>query len=173
MTKLITYAEKAIGGFHMIWGTFSIFLSIYGMNNLYDFGGEHFQLTGEKISILKLLKTYQFELLLSTLLCVSGILLILNKKSGWQLAIITSFVTALPDIQNLILFDYGKSNQVFNNETIIVLQMIIVALFLLIAFTISSGPFRKKYNPTKGNWWAIIIITAFLLCDKIIDDIMK
>jgi hypothetical protein len=53
MTGSITYSEKAIGWIQKVGGTFALFVTIYGLKNLYDFGVKYFLLTIEKISIGK------------------------------------------------------------------------------------------------------------------------
>jgi hypothetical protein len=172
MTRSITYSEKAIGWIQILWGTFGLFVAIYGLKNLYDFGVTYFQLTLEKISIWKILKTYHFGFLLAILSLISGLLLILKKNSGWQLAIITSFVTGILGAINLI-YSYSKPDKLKFNQTNTILQVTIMTVFLLITFILLLKPFRTKYNPTRRTWWTSFIIVALLLMDKIIFQIMK
>ena len=173
MTRSVTYSEKVIGGIQIAWGALALFVAVYGLKNLYDLGVAHFQLSLEKISIWKLLKTYHSEFLLAILSLISGLLLILNKKSGWQLAVITSFVTAMLGVINLINFYYTQGKLKFNKTNVILSQVTIIVIFFLISCILLLKPFRTKYNPTKGTWWAIIIIIGLLLGDKIVFDIMK
>jgi hypothetical protein len=104
---------------------------------------------------------------------MSGLLLILKKKSGWQVAIITSFVTAMPGAINLIYFYYRPDKLKFNKTNTILLQVTIMVVFFLITFISLLKPFRTKYNPTKRTWRTIFMIVALLLMDKIIFEIMK
>jgi hypothetical protein len=169
----ITYSEKVIGGFQIVWGAFTLFVAIYGLKIFYDFGVTYFHLTLEKISIWKILKTYHFEFLLAILSLVSGFLLILNKKAGWQLAIITSFVTAMIGAVNLVDFFYRPDKIKFNKTTTILLDVTLITVFFLVSYILLLKPFRIKYNPTKVTWWAIIIIAGLLLVDKIILEMMN
>ncbi len=165
--------EKAIGGIQVAWGAFALFVAVYGLQNLYDAGVTYFQLTLEKISIWKILKTYHFEFLLAILSLISGLLLILNKKSGWQLAIITSFVTAMLSVIELIYF-YCRPNKLkFDKTNAISFQLPIIVIFFSISFILLLKSFRTKYGLTRSTRWIIIIIAGLLLFDKITFIIMK
>lgn len=168
MTKAFKYSEKTIGGFQIIWGAFSLFVTIWGFINLYDIGVKYHILSWEKISILKMTKTYHFEVLLSILSIISGLLLIGNKKAGWELAIITSFVSAVTVII-ILLSNYYKSYMSLTYKTYSIIgNVIFIALFFFISFFLLLKPFRIKYNPTKKTWWILAIIVCLLLLDKII-----
>jgi hypothetical protein len=172
MTKAFTYSEKAIGAFQIIWGVFSLFVSIWGLINIYDMGVKYLNVTWTKISILKVIRKYHFGLLLAILPIISGILLMLNKKMGWGLTIIISFVTAMTSILMLIT-DYHKPRKSASYPPhLILIDAILIAVFFFISFFLLLKPFRVKYNPKKKTWWILSITTGVMLYDEIICNII-
>jgi len=168
MTRNIRYSEKAIGIFQVAWGALTLFVAIYGLKIFCEMGVTYFQLRLEEVSFWKILKTYHYEFLIAILSLISGVLFILNKKAGWQLAIITSIVTAINSAINLIYF-YDRPDKLFlNKTTTILLGATIILVFFLISFILLSKPFRIKYSPTGKIWWAIIVIAGLLLVDSLI-----
>jgi len=166
MTKSIIYSEKVIGALQIIFGTFVLFVFFFGLKNLYELGITYYHLTWEKISILRVIRIYHAEFIFGTLIIISGLLLLLNKKSGWMLTVITSFVTGMLGGISLLNLYFIPGKVESNKTETTVLDLIILVVFFSISFILLSKPFKTKYNPTKRTWYTIIITVALLLGDK-------
>lgn len=167
MKKSFTYSEKAIGTFLIVVGAVFLYVNLYTIIIFIEFSQKFSHFTWKDISILKLIRTYHFEILLDTLMITSGLLILLNKKSGWILALTTSAVTVFLCIKNLVSL-FGTPLMTGVNKTeLLLLNSILLLVFLLILFFLLSKTLRIKYHPTKKTLWIIVMVVAVLLIDKI------
>ena len=173
MSKDISFSEKVIATFLIIFGVFTLFVIFYGFKVLYDTGTTYSQLTWERISIWKVFKTYHAELILGMLTIIAGFLLFFAKKSGWILAIISSLVNSIIGLILLFKFYFNPEKPDFNKTALISFVLLIVLSFFVICYKLLSESSIGKYNATKQTWWTIIIVGLLLIIDKILFDLLK
>ena len=173
MIRNCKYLEKGIGALQIIYGALLLFVLFYGFIILYDTPVSSLRYSWKDLSILKLIKKYHSEFILGALTMISGGLLLLNRKAGWMGTIITSFITAVLGIKSIFYLFYKTASPEFNRIGLLFYSSLISFLFFLIFCVLLSKPFKIKYQPTKKNWWVIIIVAGLLLVDKIIFDLLN
>ena len=92
---------------------------------------------------------------------IGAIGLILNKRFGWFLAIISStFFGILMTI--VILRDDGADHPLFS------ITASLVIVFITCSFLLLCGPLRIKYKPTQASWVLIFFSIIALIADFLI-----
>ncbi len=167
MTRSWIITEKTISVLQIIWGGLMLSLTIWSAKLLIDFGVEHLELTWENISLPKILKNYHFRLLLSLLTIFGGLTLMINKRIGWILSVVTSL---LYGITTILAFQKVKMDTSFKLDIYDLLAGLIAILFFTIFGLLLTRQFRNKYKPTNKTWWIIVGLVILLLVDRLLID---
>jgi hypothetical protein len=85
MTRNWKIIEKVIGIFLIAFGSLVLVIAIWSIKQVFDIAFENFD-----ISIPKVIKNYHYQILLPLMTIFSGLTLILKKKIGWLMGIVTS-----------------------------------------------------------------------------------
>jgi len=167
MSKGWTIFEKITGVLQIIFGLVLIYILIWGLNIKLNQFYKITEITGSDISIFKIFYTNHYNLILSLLGIVSGVLLIRNNKIGWILSITTWFSYCIGTILTTRKIALKNSNfEIFSGQYNIYGLMIII--FLIMGILLISKEFRKKYSPNYKSWALLILSTAFFILDRLI-----
>ncbi|MCO4293036.1 hypothetical protein NF867_09190 [Solitalea sp. MAHUQ-68] len=136
---------KVIGVFQVVIGItiliYLIWLKMALYNNLS-------QLEGFKVSSLKfffiLVKDLYIPFLLDLLITSSGIALLLNKRIGWQAAMVSSLLNAAL-LSIYIFLSWGK-----NTETI-QYGVVFALIYYIMFFSLLSKPIQLKFSIQKNQ----------------------
>jgi hypothetical protein len=116
----------------------------------------------KEISIIKIIISIQFNILLGLLFIISGILLLLSKRFGWIFSLASWAVLILLAID---LYTYNDVTVTFLNETKSFFWQ--ATLIILIAFSaiilLNLKYFRDKYANKKAYNYTILIVSFFIL----------
>ncbi|WP_421808767.1 hypothetical protein [Flagellimonas sp.] len=158
--------NKALGIIEIILGISVIITTIYSWKIVLT-QYEHFGVSWERISLLKLFKQAHFVFLSGLMGLVSGILLIKRKRWGW----ITSVSSLLIYSIGLILIAMGVNNNgklLLEDQGDYISIGTILALFLILAFLLVIKPIRDFYNIKTRDWAIIGTIVILFTLDKLI-----
>jgi len=165
MTKIWTITEKTIGTIQILWGAVGLVLTIWGFKQFFDVVVAEHNLSWENISIIKLIGNHHYLFILPLLTMFAGVTLLLNKRIGWIMSIVTSLLFATAPIFN---WPTMPSNELYiNDKTDWFLLSLFPVVFLTIFGLLLTNHFRKKYNPTRMSWLIILGLLIILLIDKI------
>jgi len=156
MTKKWKIIEKIIEIIQMIFGGLLIFLFFRNIINLMFTGG---------YSILRALELNlprgHNGILLGTFFLISGILIILNKKTGW----IGNIIAWLAFSIIMILFFASDLDYELIDLIYLSILILIIISFL---FILMRKPFLKKYKPSWLSYIFILIITSIIIADRLV-----
>ena len=155
--------ESVIGGFLIIWGIFTLGLTIWLIKQQLDLALSYIDVHPKDISIFKLIKNNHFPILTSLLTIFGGITLILNKKIGWTISILISVV----DLVSIILFLWSNDEQT-NTPSNFYILIGSSLIFMTIIGTLLSKPMRNKYEPKKETWLIVFISFSLLFTFKLL-----
>ncbi len=149
--------EKIISLALIIWGGFLLYLIcnfllfIFTRNSWAD------------LSLIKIFRNFHIMFFLPLATVVAGFLLLFEKKIGWLMALVCSFL-------NPFIFLIPKDKYSDNDTSIEgILVTVLIAVFCFVAFGILfAKPFRFKYQMTKSNCIAIAAIISVSLLDKLV-----
>lgn len=163
MTRNWKIIEKVIGIFQIVWGTLVLVIIISSFKQFFDISFERFDNYWEYISIPKVVKNYHYLILLPLMTIFAGLTLILKKKIGWLMGIVTSATYGI----SIVLLPWTIDKEIGNITLIYVFTGLISLVFITIFGLLMTKQIREKYNPTKKNWVIMSILFALLILDRL------
>jgi hypothetical protein len=153
MTRNLFIIEKIIAASLIAWGGLGTYR--YGLDILLLFN---------KIPFYGLFRNYHLLFILFLLTFIAGLLLFLNKKSGWTLALITLFLNSFLFLIPSNKYNTSPLNSGDRSLIIFSISMTLIAFIMFVVLLLKS--FKIKYNPTNKTWWTISIIIFVMMLDK-------
>jgi hypothetical protein len=173
MTKRNYYTEKSIAVFQIIFNSIFLITSIYGVYIIYDFAIKNLRPLPNNFSLTKMVLSNQSSIVLSVVAITGGLLLLLQRKSGWVLTLATSIVTGWFSLINFFKLYFSSADTATSTKKVLIVNFIIFLIFTLISFLLISKPFKLKYKPTKQTGWITFMVIALLIAEKVLFQIMK
>lgn len=162
MTKRYNLTEKVISIILILWGLVSSYSYWTSTIRTFHIGIEVGRLTWKTVEYLTIFKNFHFFFILSIGPLISGILLLLNRMSGWLLSILLLFLTAVVHLIRTITF----YRAIAPRDSVVLLYVMIMSLICFILFIILlSPPYRLKYKPTNKIWWVMSAIASVAILD--------
>ncbi len=153
MSKKWIYFEKGIALFLLLWGAFWFVANSIGLYETYV-----------SFSNSPLIPDYAFQqiilgvhpiLAIRLFTFISGLLLLISKRTGWLFAVATCFIYLIITVHSLL-------NQPYFFATTAILTPL---LFILISGILLKITIAKKTITTLSHWLIILLITAVFLTD--------
>jgi Na+-translocating ferredoxin:NAD+ oxidoreductase RnfD subunit len=163
MTKNWTIIEKIIALILVTGSGLLFYLTYIGFHNYLDSVLGKIPLN--QIRWLYFFNIYQNAFFISLGTLLAGILLMINKKVGWIIAIAILFLLAF----SFYFPSLTAPKYIFDDASSKVVAAVIgFSLFCLtLLTTLLLKPFREKYKPTRANWIVILIIIVLGVIDRI------
>jgi hypothetical protein len=163
MTERFKIAEKLIAAFLIIWGLFLaysvgyylfyIFKSPYSTLNLYY-----------RFSWAKTIKNFHIAVLLLLACIIGGVLLIINKKPAWAIAVICLLLNAI-----LFFIPQYKTDKIFgpHTNTFWLNEGLLLIIWVASLYTLLLKPLRVKYGVNNRTYIIVGVITLLFVADKV------
>jgi uncharacterized membrane protein (UPF0136 family) len=158
MNRNFRIVEKLISIALILWGCMILYFAYSRLSISLETVFKYRHAAWSDISSVKIFENYYFEIILSLLALVGGLFLILNKKIGWIVSLITTTLNGL-----LLLFALIKlpsSNK--DTSGLMLARIFVIILFFSMAIVLTLAPFRGKYYPTVKTWILITCCTILL-----------
>jgi hypothetical protein len=158
--------EKVIGAIQLIWGVCFLFITVWSIKLIFDSVFGYYDYSLADISISKIIKNYHYQILLPTMTIFAGLALILKKKIGWLIGIVTSAIYSI----SIILLPLTIENENIEDDSLLyvyILTGLISFIFTIILCLLLTKRIRTKYNPTSKNWVIISFLFVVLVLDKL------
>ncbi|MEO6548051.1 MAG: hypothetical protein ABIN94_08630 [Ferruginibacter sp.] len=164
MTKNLRITEKTIAIILILWGTFVLIISMFGLYSLIAFALHSPGLGWRQISPSKVFKIYHFEFILSIVTLVAGWLLISGRKLGWASAVVVLIYNSL-----YFLLSIARENaKETPNTSLLIFSVFASIVFFAFAVILLFKPFRFKYSPGLKSWMGMAILLILLIVDGIV-----
>jgi hypothetical protein len=156
--------EKVIAIALIMIGVLMIYLLAESFNNIMRFEQYHPTMK-PKIALFGFLRHTNASILIFLAAIFGGILLFLNRKVGWIIAMIALLSYTLLIVTN-ILFDRKRFTMTLDQDDHPILLIVGLSLIFAVPLVIMIlKPFRLKYSPTMKTYLIIVGVSVSILID--------
>ncbi len=166
MSKRMTIIEKIIASLLIIFACLEAYLLYWQINYIVEIASGREFVKKFEVSYIALLINYHSQLISVLLGFFAGLFLLLNKKTGWILAVATCLIRSIMYSYTFLQADISGDKATKPAPYLVFIGLLGIAITVLILLL--QKEFRNKYQVSVKTWGIISLITILYFIDMIL-----